>query len=178
MAKHVVMVPLDVQVHERLHRMRNAISDETRHKENSLGLCPTIGLLLDWWEKSPPDFQWLKQQVELYPKRGRPRKTEAAELTPRIAGKRDPYKGHDVVYRSRHGEPHALMVCKNCSLEQMTDLSALPAFTCPAKFGWSTTYVVKRWTKRELIARLHFEPHEVEWATDEAEPEQPKNQEP
>lgn len=162
---------LNPQVHERLHRIRTRMSLIARNHETSLGLEPTIAILIDHIENVPPDLDWLKQQVKLYPQRGRPRKSEGTELVPRVALRKDLNKGHELVWREadKHMQ-HRLFVCKHCSLTQDTYLNPYPQFPCPKVVGWSNIYVLKQWTRKELLD-LQFSEAEVEWAA--PNPEEP-----
>lgn len=166
MARLTTCVQLDAQLHERWTKLRFEVSDRLRFNENSLGLQPMLGLLLDHWEHSPPDKDWLKIQAELYPKRGRPRRSQEVEMKPqRVALKSSTIRGHEVIYpRSSAGR---IRYCKSCDMvwipEAFGNLPEPPA-PCPAT-STVNFYNLRPdlWTKSELLA-LHFGLDEVEWA--------------
>jgi len=171
MARMVVGLQLDAQLHERISVLKRHVSLQLRLTENSLGLQPTIGLLLDHWEASPPSAEWLAAQAELYPKRGRPRRSEAASLEPRVALRKSISKGHDVVFRrATHGSPHRVYVCKNCSMAYNTYDFHVPPAACPRVAGFSSLFHLHTWKKSELLA-FGFEADEVGWAINDEPPE-------
>lgn len=158
---------MKAQLHERLMQLRTLVSEQVRQGPNSLGLAAMLGVLMDWWDHSPPDFDWLATAVERYPRRGRVRRTDPVNMEPQVAMRRVQPKGHDILVRRQAiGSGHRVVICRQCSMHYSTfDFTAPPAI-CPVTFGFSTIYEPKRWTKKELL-QWNFAPEEVEWAADE-----------
>lgn len=159
----VTGIQLDAQLHERIFRLKEGISEGLTFNRNSLGISAMLGLLLDHWEHVPPAHEWLKVQAELYPKRGRPRKSEPADMTPIIAGKKQSLKGHDLFRRRKN--PGRYAMCKNCNLTWDTINDSSPAYKCPTIDGSLAWLQRKIWTKSELRG-LNFEDDEIQWAAD------------
>lgn len=164
MVRSFTVMQVDAQLHQRLHIVRRAVSVALRFNENSLGLGPLLGLLLDHWEATPPDGGWLEAQVALYPKRGRPRKSEPACMEPVVALRKKFGKGHELFSRrAGSGSAYKIFFCKFCDMQWSTWESQEAPAQCPRVTGFANIYNPKIWTQKDLLA-LGFEADEVTWA--------------
>lgn len=155
---------LDAQLHERWSALRAHVSLLLRHTENSLGLQPMLGLLIDHWEQSPPVIGWLEAQAQLYPKRGRPRRSEPASMAPRVALRATELKGHELISRKKDvGSAYRIFYCKHCSMMWSTWDFKEPPAQCVRVAGFSAIYTPKIWKKKDLLLE-GFELDEVAWA--------------
>lgn len=164
MARLTTTVSLDAQLHERIVQLKMHVGTTLNFNENTVGLGVMLGLLLDHWEVTPPSVTWLEAQLRLYPKRGRPRRSQQVTFEPRIAMRSVDVKGHELFCRKRDfNAPYQTWFCRHCNMSYSTwDTKIAPA-TCPRKKGFQTIYEEKIWTKNELLS-LGFETDEVEWA--------------
>ena len=163
-------VLIDPQVHERWTKFKERISDQFFYNQNTVGLAVVLALMMDHWEKSPPDPDWLKTQLELYPKRGRPRRSAPASMAPRVALKKSQTGGHELFTGGTlAGRWNA---CKNCdALAELQDWTkGIPAYNCPAVDPTVSAYKRHRYTRKELIDRWKFDLDELSWL-----PEDPPN---
>lgn len=161
MARLIATVNLDAQVHERWSQLRYKVSELLRYNAHSLGLGPMLGLLLDHWEENPPDLEWLKVKEISYPKRGRPRRSDPANMTPVVALKKVNTKGH-VLFTGRR--PMRYHFCRNCNLMWDPAMDRKPTYDCPT-IGTYSMLERKVWTKADLRA-LNFEEDEIQWAAE------------
>lgn len=143
-----------------------------RFSDSSLGLGSMLGILIDHWEQNPPSYEWMKETLALYPKRGRPRRSESASMEPRVALRLHDRKGHDLfTKKNKGGSAYKVYYCKHCTLFWSTHDSDQPPSHCPRKYGFSTFYSQKVWKKSELLA-LGFEKDEVAWAQNDQDQEE------
>lgn len=166
MSYRTVMVREDVL--EQLRLVRTGVSRLVRCNEMSLGMSPMVKILLDHFEKVPPDVQWLRERVAAAPKRGRPPITGEVEKTnqwgeievvnrPRPKTRAKGGLGH--VFVSPKANP-SLSVCKHCS-----EFKTGPNGTYPQGRGIPCGPDARRHTKEELLA-LQFTEEEVGFLDD------------
>jgi hypothetical protein len=166
MPRFVTTIQIEADLHNRIAELRGAVSMDLRFSERSLGLAPMLGLLVDHWKQHPPDPEWLKNQAQLYPKRGRPPKHVAGTAIKTTGEKWHDEKvtrGHELLERRcDEGRPHRTIWCKRCSMMWSTwDFDRPPAL-CPKDGKVSSLYQPKVWTKIELLA-AGFAEDEVAW---------------
>jgi|SRR6188474_3124940 len=165
MAVSTTGVHFDSQLHERVFRLKEAIGAVVNFQPNSIGFQVMIALLVDWWAEQTPDRKWIEDRLEQYPKRGRPRKSSAVDLEPRVALRARTAKGHELFNHSHPGKPRRYVFCKRCSLHWDTEIDPdKPPQPCPSVAPWSQEHP-KTWTKSEL-RELNFEEDEIQWAAE------------
>lgn len=171
MAVSRTCVIVDAQVHERWSALRTGVSERELGTASCIGLQVMLCILLDHWDKAPPDREWLKRQLELYPHRGRPRRSQPADMTPRVALRKSETKGHEI-FTSRAFRGYKVF-CKHCDMVHYPREThdGKPTQTCPTVSGGMSIYARKVWTRRELIEKWKFEVDEVQWLPED--PPQP-----
>lgn len=171
MAINRMCVFVDSQVHERWTALKTHVSESLLYNGNTIGLQVMLAILMDHWANSPPDRDWLKEQLTQYPARGRPRRSAAVAMVPRVALRRSQTEGHDL-FTSRVLKGWKTF-CKNC--DAITNFSdwpnGIPPYKCPTIEPLAAHYQLKTWTRRELIEKWKFEVDEVTWLPED--PPQP-----
>ena len=160
MARAYVNVPIDAQVFERLQVVKQRSSDLAFQTDNTISISAAIGLLLDHWQECAPDLEWLRAQAKLYPRRGRPKRTEKDVPRLYVGGKLDPDRGHE--FATPASNP-ALRVCKHCQFFFRTDdiYGNTPPHYCPRFHAAS---VIKNTPfNREQLLGFGFTEAEVTW---------------
>jgi hypothetical protein len=85
---HVVQVRM--HVHEKLLALKERVGEQCLGNHNMVGISALIDMLLEHWANSPPDYDWLCEEVKKHPYRGQrhqPRKTDI--YGHRIASRKD-----------------------------------------------------------------------------------------
>lgn len=161
MPKRYANVPIDSQTYDRVHALRGRITDLCLRGEQQIGIGVAFGLLMDHWEKNPPSIEWLREQIRLYPGRGRPRKSEEGAPLLIRHGKKDVLGGHDFIEHPRH--KHSLW-CTKCTSWWNTMTDPMPLHSC-ARVKPHPSIRLGLWKKSELLALGWYE-SEVGWAAD------------
>lgn len=162
MPRAYVTVPIDSQVFERLHAVKVAASNLTYATDNTISASVAIGLLLDHWNEKPPDPDWLREQTRNYPRRGRPRASEAGQPRVLVHGKKDPAMGHE--FETCPPRPW-IKLCRQCRYVHNEREYPRPLFHCPAVVP-SSPVQHKRWTKKDLL-EFGWPEDQVSWGSDE-----------
>lgn len=162
MPRAYVTVPIDSQVFERLQAVKVAASNLAYATDNTISASVAIGLLLDHWREHPPDHEWLREQTRTYPRRGRPRASEAGQPRVFVDGKKDPAMGHELI---AHPARSWIKFCKQCRLVHNEREYQRPLFYCPAVVP-SSPAPRGRWKKLELL-EMDWPEDQVGWGSDE-----------
>lgn len=162
MPRHITTLQIEFDVHKRIIGIRDHVSMELRFNERSLGLGAMLGLLVDHWQQHPPSPEWLHEQAQLYPKRGRPSRAVNGTVIGNPISKKA-ILGHELFKKKIEGSTYEMFYCKRCNMQFNTWDSKTPPARCPGDGVTFSIYTPKRWTKNELLAE-GFEASEVEWA--------------
>lgn len=162
MPRAYVTIPVDAQVFERLHAVKVAASNLAYATDNTISASVAIGLLLDHWHEQPPDADWLREQTRNYPRRGRPRSSEAGKPRVLVDGKKDPAMGHELI---AHPVRPWIKLCRHCKWVHNERDYQRPLWHCPAVVP-SSPVPLGTWTKKDLLA-MDWPADQVGWGSDE-----------